>query len=141
MGLNIGFESRFPSQPVRLSENILLRCQKTLPNAGFFNVDESPRYPFSKFCGESFPIVSRYSAENSRFLEIGSGDRGIIPLRGRVEPTTKLVCYTIGVRMAGDGSGYYPSYSTIAKESGLTNQERSDESGMIIAGVDHLDHD
>ena len=35
------------------------------------------------------------------------------------EPTTKLVCYTIGVRMAGDGSGAFPSYSTIAKESGL----------------------
>ena len=36
-----------------------------------------------------------------------------------IEPTTKLVCYTIGTHVAADGSGAYPSYATIAKESGL----------------------
>jgi len=36
-----------------------------------------------------------------------------------LEPTTKLVCYTIGTHMAADGTGCYPSYQTIANEAGL----------------------
>lgn len=38
----------------------------------------------------------------------------------KIEPTTKLVLYTIATRMAADGSGCFPSYQTIADESGLS---------------------
>lgn len=37
----------------------------------------------------------------------------------RLEPTTKLVCYTIWSHMASDGTGCFPSYGLIAEESGL----------------------
>lgn len=40
-------------------------------------------------------------------------------LKSELEPTTKLVCHTIGCHMAADGSGCFPSYQTIADESGL----------------------
>lgn len=40
-------------------------------------------------------------------------------LRSELEPTTRLVCLTIGCHMAMDGSGCFPSYATIAGESGL----------------------
>lgn len=40
-------------------------------------------------------------------------------LKSSLEPTTKHVCLTIGVHMAGDGSGCFPSYNLIAEESGL----------------------
>ena len=40
-------------------------------------------------------------------------------LKSDLEPTTKLVCHTIGCHMAADGSGCFPSYATIAEESGL----------------------
>jgi hypothetical protein len=40
-------------------------------------------------------------------------------LRANLEPTTKLVCHTIGCHMAADGSGCFPSYALIAEESRL----------------------
>ena len=40
-------------------------------------------------------------------------------LRSKLEPTAKLVCHTIGCHMEADGSGCFPSYATIAQESGL----------------------
>lgn len=39
--------------------------------------------------------------------------------KAKIEPTTKLVCYTIATHMANDGSGCFPSYQQIADESGL----------------------
>src|SRR4051794_2126898 len=40
-------------------------------------------------------------------------------LKSKLQPTTKLVCHTIGCHMAADGSGCFPSYGLIADESGL----------------------
>lgn len=40
-------------------------------------------------------------------------------LKSSLEPTTKLVCHTIGCHMAMDGTGCFPSYALIAEESGL----------------------
>ncbi|MGX7703829.1 helix-turn-helix domain-containing protein [Methylobacterium sp. Gmos1] len=47
----------------------------------------------------------------------------------KLEPTTKLVCYTIGLRMAADGTGCFPSYSLIAEESGLSRSTVIDHIG------------
>lgn len=41
-------------------------------------------------------------------------------IRSQLEPTTRLVCLTIGTHMAADGSGCFPSYATIAEETGLS---------------------
>ncbi|WP_081761404.1 helix-turn-helix domain-containing protein [Methylopila sp. 73B] len=41
-------------------------------------------------------------------------------LKSSLEATTKHVCLTIGCHMAADGSGCWPSYSTIETESGLS---------------------
>jgi hypothetical protein len=43
-------------------------------------------------------------------------------LNSELEPTTRLVCLTIGCHMALDGSGCFPSYATISKESGLSRR-------------------
>lgn len=43
-------------------------------------------------------------------------------LRSKLEPTTKLVCHTIGCHMAMDGTGCFPSYALIADESGLSRR-------------------
>ena len=40
-------------------------------------------------------------------------------LKSTLEPTTRLVCLTIGCHMALDGSGCFPSYALIAEECGL----------------------
>lgn len=40
-------------------------------------------------------------------------------LCSKLEPTTRLVCHTIGCHMAMDGTGCFPSYGLIADESGL----------------------
>lgn len=40
----------------------------------------------------------------------------------KLEPTTKLVCYTIWSHMASDGTGCFPSYALIAEESGLSRR-------------------
>jgi hypothetical protein len=39
--------------------------------------------------------------------------------KAQLEPTTKLVLYTIATYMAADGTGCYPSYATIADGTGL----------------------
>jgi hypothetical protein len=36
-----------------------------------------------------------------------------------LEPTTNIICHTIGCHLAADGSGCVPSCATIAKDSGL----------------------
>jgi hypothetical protein len=43
-------------------------------------------------------------------------------LKSQLKPTTKHVCLTIGCHMAADGSGCFPSYATIAEESGLSRR-------------------
>lgn len=58
-------------------------------------------------------------------------------LRSKLEPTTRLVCHTIGCHMAMDGSGCFPSYQTIADESGLhratviRHVEKAEEAGYL----------
>ena len=55
----------------------------------------------------------------------------------KIEPLTKLVLYTIATRMAADGSGCFPSYNTIADESGLcrraviTHVSKAVELGLV----------
>lgn len=40
----------------------------------------------------------------------------------KLEPPTKLILYTIATRMAADGSGCFPSYNTMAADSGMSRR-------------------
>ncbi|TPM41394.1 helix-turn-helix domain-containing protein [Mesorhizobium sp. B2-3-4] len=56
-------------------------------------------------------------------------------LKSKLEPTTKLVCHTIGCHMALDGSGCFPSYALIAEESGLSRSTVMDHvKKAVVAG-------
>ncbi len=43
-------------------------------------------------------------------------------LQSSLPPTVKHVCLTIGCHMAMDGTGCFPSYATVAEETGLTRR-------------------
>jgi hypothetical protein len=62
-------------------------------------------------------------------------------LKSSLEPTTRLVCLTIGCHMALDGSGCFPSYAKIADESGLGRRTVIDHVQKAVdAGYLTLEH-
>lgn len=54
-------------------------------------------------------------------------------IKSQLEPTTRHVCLTIGCHMAADGSGCFPSYQTIADESGLSRRSVIEHVGKAAA--------
>src|ERR1700682_5143766 len=62
-------------------------------------------------------------------------------LKSEMEPTTKLVCLTIGCHMAMDGTGCFSSYAPIAGESGLGRRTVIDHvQKAVYAGYLRLEH-
>ena len=78
------FESCQVSHPVQSPENLLLKCYKGPPIAGFSRCAKSLIFRLSNFWHVTFPKVSTNRQENSRFLETRCGDQRIRPLRGRL---------------------------------------------------------
>jgi hypothetical protein len=62
-------------------------------------------------------------------------------LKSEMEPTTRLVCLTIGCHMAMDGTGCFPSYALIAQESGLSRRTVIDHvQAAVVHGYLRLEH-
>ncbi|MBP2564504.1 hypothetical protein J2766_001063 [Agrobacterium tumefaciens] len=63
--------------------------------------------------------------------------------KSKLEPTTKLVLYTIATYMALDGTGCFPSYATIAESCGLgrstaiAHVKKAVEAGFLTKLVRH----